>query len=285
MTLDPNHLQQWVGRSRQEQDLVSAAPLRGMMALLDRDPDELSDHTMLPPLWHWLFFLAPAKQSEIAEDGHPRRGDFLPLVPLPRRMWAGGRLEFRRPLKIGDAITRHSSIKSIDIKEGGSGQLAFVCVAHEISNADGLAIYEEHDIVYRDNPPKQAGTVLPAGKPAPEPPDYCRPCNADPVMLFRYSALTFNGHRIHYDRDYVTQVEGYPGLIVHGPLLATLLVELLQNQQPDVHLEKFSFRAQRPVFDSQPFSACGRKVSSDRSDLWIQDHEGYLCMQASAEFR
>lgn len=284
MTLDPNYFQQWVGKSRQEHDLITAAPLRGMTALLDHDANALSNDTMLPPLWHWLFFLTPARQSELAEDGHPRRGDFLPPVPLPRRMWAGGRLEFHHPLHIGDEITRRSTIKSVDIKEGGSGQLAFVCVAHEISNANGLAIYEEHDIVYRDNPPKQPGAGLPAGKAAPEKQDYFRPYNADPVMLFRYSALTFNGHRIHYDRDYVTRVEGYPGLIVHGPLLATLLVELLRGQQPEAHLEKFSFRAQRPVFDGQPFNACGRKASAGKSDLWIRDHEGFLCMQASAEF-
>ena len=289
MILEQAALQQWIGKSQQERDLITLAPLRGMTALLDRDPGDIADGTALPPLWHWLYFLPLARQSELAEDGHPHRGGFLPPVPLPRRMWAGGRLEFQHQLRAGDRITRNSVIKNVEIKEGRSGPLAFVCVAHEISSAAGLAIYEEHDIVYREKPP--VSSIQPAnqpasdpGKPAPTTCDYSRQHLADPVSLFRYSALTFNGHRIHYDRDYVTSQEGYPGLIVHGPLLATLLVELFREHQPDTRLQKFEFRALHPVFDGQPFTARGLNIGSERTELWIANTENTLCMQATAEF-
>ncbi|MBT8147992.1 MAG: MaoC family dehydratase N-terminal domain-containing protein [Gammaproteobacteria bacterium] len=257
-----------------------------MNALLDRDASEISDGVAVPPLWHWLYFLPHARQSELAADGHPRRGGFLPPVPLPRRMWAGGRLEFHHPLRAGDAITRRSVIKQVETKEGRSGQLAFVCVAHEISNSAGLAIYEEHDIVYRENPAASVSQSTPkAAKSAPATSDYSRHHLADPVTLFRYSALTFNGHRIHYDRDYVTGEEGYPGLIVHGPLLATLLVELCRENQPDARLRKFEFRALSPVFDGKPFTACGKQVDSNNTELWIADSDNNLCMQATAVFQ
>jgi len=285
MTLDQRALQQWVGKSQREQDRITLAPLRSMNALLDREPDDIADGSPLPPLWHWLYFLPHARQSELAEDGHPRRGNFLPPVPLPRRMWAGGRLEFHHQLQAGDKITRNSTIKHVEIKEGRSGQLAFVCVAHEISNAAGMAVYEEHDIVYRDKPPvSSTQPVSSSGKPAPATCDYSKQYLADPVLLFRYSALTFNGHRIHYDREYVTREEGYPGLIVHGPLLATLLVELFREQQPDLSLRKFEFRALSPVFDGQPFTACGAKTGGDKTELWIADHDNRLCMLGTAEF-
>jgi len=286
MTLEQKSLQQWIGNSQQERDLITLAPLRGMTALLDRDPGDIADGTPLPPLWHWLYFLPHARQSELSEDGHPHRGGFLPPVPLPRRMWAGGRLEFHHQLRAGDEVSRNSVIKRVEVKEGRSGQLAFVCVGHEIASSAGVAIYEEHDIVYREKPAVTA--TQPAqnsGKPAPTSCDFSRQHLVDPVSLFRYSALTFNGHRIHYDRDYVTRQEGYPGLIVHGPLLATLLVELCREHQPDRRLQKFEYRALHPVIDSQSFTACGRMISSKLTELWIANSENTLCMQATAEFQ
>jgi 3-methylfumaryl-CoA hydratase len=168
-----------------------------------------------------------ARHSEIGPDGHPKRGGFLPPVPLPRRMWAGSRLTFVQPVRVGDALTRESRILDVSGKEGRTGHLVFVTVRHDYSLASGLAITEEHDIVYRDNP--QPGQPAPKPTPAPTDSQFSREIVPDPVLLFRYSALTFNGHRIHYDRSYVTEVEGYPGLIVHGPLIATLLLDLLRR--------------------------------------------------------
>jgi 3-methylfumaryl-CoA hydratase len=222
-----------------------------------------------------------ARQSEIDVDGHPRRGGFLPPVPLPRRMWAGGRLAFEHPLQVGDEITRTSRIDAVDIKQGRSGPLVFVTVRHEISNRLGLALSEEHDIVYREAPQPDAPAVVP--RPAPTDAAYERTVVPDPVLLFRYSALTFNGHRIHYDRAYVTGTEGYPGLVVHGPLIATLLVDLLRRQMPAMRLRRFEFKALRPIFDIHPFSVCGRSEGGNRHHLWARDHEGFLAMQASAE--
>jgi 3-methylfumaryl-CoA hydratase len=224
------------------------------------------------------------RHSQVGRDGHPERGDFLPPVPLPRRMWAGGRMRWHAPVHIGDALTRHSRIVSVAHKTGRSGELVFVVVRHEIHTDGGLALTEEHDIVYRASP-GTAGEAAPASAPATSTAAWQRTVVPDPVLLFRYSALTFNGHRIHYDRSYATQVEGYPGLVVHGPLLATLLVDLLRRERPDAALLGFDFRALRPVFDTAPFTLCGEPgAQSGRVELWVRDCEGALAMQAHATF-
>jgi 3-methylfumaryl-CoA hydratase len=277
------HWRSWLGRTENRQDLVGAAPLAALAATLDRDEPEPLPGSDVPPLAHWLFFLPLARQSEIGPDGHAKRGGFLPPVPLPRRMWAGGRLDFHHPLQVGDEVTRLSRITAIDAKAGRSGTLVFVTVRHEISNARGLAISEEHDIVYRDLPPP--GATAPAALQAPAGAAFEREIVPDPVLLFRYSALTFNGHRIHYDRRYVTEVEGYPGLIVHGPLIATLLVDLLRRERPDAVLERFVFTALRPVFDIHRFTVCGRFEAARQAQLWARDHEGLLAMRAEARIR
>ena len=260
---------------------MSATPIAALSATLDRDDPEPVPGSDVPPLWHWLYFTPLAKQSEIGPDGHAKRGGFLPPVPLPRRMWAGGRLHFEHPLQVGDEITRRSTIANVTSKEGRTGALVFVHVRHEISNARGVALTEEHDIVYRDVDPAGA----PAAQPQPAPTDesFAREIVPDPVLLFRYSALTFNGHRIHYDRSYVTEVEGYPGLIVHGPLIATLLLDLLRRQHPDARVRRFSFKAVSPLFDIHRFTVCGKPDGDRRYTLWARNHEGALAMQASAE--
>jgi len=278
--LNIEDLRQWIGRSETAADTVTAAPVAALSATLDRDDPAPRAGTELPPLWHWLYFLPMARQSEIGPDGHARRGGFLPPVPLPRRMWAGGRFEFHQPLRVGEDITRTSRILDVSAKEGRSGRLVFVAVRHEIANARGLALAEEHDIVYRDNP--QPGAAAPKPQSAPANAAFEREVVPDPVLLFRYSALTFNGHRIHYDRSYVTEVEGYPGLIVHGPLLATLLLDLLRRQMPQAQVTRFDFRALRPVFDIHRFSVCGRPDGDKRVALWARDHEGCLTTEASA---
>ncbi len=273
-------LRDWIGRSESRQDLLTATPVAALSATLDRDDPVPTPGTALPPLWHWLYFTPLTRHSEIGEDGHAKRGGFLPPVPLPRRMWAGGRLDFVQPLRVGETVTRVSTIQDVTVKEGRTGALVFVCVRHEFSNAQGLALAEEHDIVYRDAP--APGAPAPEPTPAPRDAQFSREIVPDPVLLFRYSALTFNGHRIHYDRSYVTGVEGYPGLIVHGPLIATLLLDLLRRHLPDAVVKRFSFKAVRPTFDIHPFTVCGKREGHTVT-LWGRDHEGWLTMNATAE--
>jgi len=277
------HLQTWQDRTETRRDELTAAPLAGLSATLDRDDAPPQAGTALAPLWHWLYFLPRPRQSELGPDGHPRRGGFLPPVPLPRRMWAGSRLrwEVGNPLRVGDTLQRDSRIGPVRHKAGRTGDLVFVAMHHRFHNTRGLALTEEHDIVYRAA--TRPGDPLPPPVPAPADAAWCRTIVPDDVLLFRYSALTFNGHRIHYDRRYATEVEGYPGLVVHGPLIATLLLDLLRRERPHAVVAGFEFRAVRPTFDLHPFSVHGRPSADGRSvELWAQDHEGWLTMQASA---
>ncbi len=280
MSIDMEVLRSWIGKQETVQDVAAEFPARALAATLDRDEPAAQPGDALPGLWHWLYFLPHARQSALGPDGHPLRGGFLPPVTLPRRMWAGGRLTFLRPLRLGEAISRTSQIVDVALKEGRAGRLVFVLVRHQVSGPDGLALTEEHDIVYREAPaPGEAG---PAARPAPPNPAWRRDIVPDDVLLFRYSALTFNGHRIHYDRRYVTEVEGYPGLIVHGPLLATLLVDLVRRHSP-ARLQAFRFRAVRPVFDTGAFAVCGQPGEGGTVALWVQDADGMLCMEAEAQ--
>jgi 3-methylfumaryl-CoA hydratase len=280
MTIDIDHLRGWIGRSESLQDMATVVPLRALSATLDRD-DPIDIGTEVPPCWHWLYFLPLHRQSEIGPDGHAKRGGFLPPVPLPRRMWAGSRFEFLVPVRAGQAISRTSSIADVRLKEGRTGSLVFVKVLHEISAEGQAAIREEHDIVYRDM--SQPGDPIPDQVLAPSNADWTRVITPDDVLLFRYSALTFNGHRIHYDRRYVTEVEGYTGLIVHGPLIATLLLDLLRRQLPGARVYRFSFRAMNPIFDIAPFSLCGRLEGEKTVKLWAVTPDGHLAMDAVAE--
>ncbi|MBL8288973.1 MAG: MaoC family dehydratase N-terminal domain-containing protein [Rubrivivax sp.] len=294
MDSDPlTALRAWIGRSETRSDFIGATPVLALQATLDHPERPVAKGTPLPPLWHWLYFLPLHRQSEIGPDGHPRRGGFLPPVPLPRRMWAGSQFEFRLPLRVGDAAERRSTIADVTVKDGRSGRLVFVKVRHEVRcSADGAdvaaaepAIVEFHDIVYREA--KKAGDVEPPPQPAPTgagQAGWQRTIVPDDVLLFRYSALTFNGHRIHYDRRYVTEVEGYPGLVVHGPLIATLLMDLLRRNLPDAGVAAFRFRAVRPTFDLHPFKVSGAR-QGDEVKLWAEDHEGWLTMDAVATLR
>jgi len=282
MTGDLSRLQQWVGRGEAREDVVAADRVAAMTATLDLDVGPHPGEP-LPPGWHWMFFntRGAAKARDIGPDGHPRRGGFLPDVPLPRRMWAGGRLSYsERTIRVGEAIRRHSEIAKVEVKEGRSGTLVFVLVKHRIEGAGGGTIEEEHDIVYRDAPQKGAPVPTPPG--APGDAVWTRTIDPDPVLLFRYSALTFNGHRIHYDRPYVTQVEGYPGLIVHGPLISTLLLELLRRERPGGRLAKYSFRAVSPLFDTAAFTVNGAPGDGDSVRLWAAGPAGQLAMEATA---
>lgn len=278
--LDNSLLQQWVGKTETTASRISADTANAMAATLDR-PFRLKEGDALPPLWHWAYFWSPAPASEIGPDGHPKRGDFLPPVPLPRRMWAGGRLAFSNPLPVEGLATRTSTVSSVTPKSGASGSLVFVTVKHELAHEGRLCVTEEHDIVYRPLP--APGAAAPQPKMAPKDAAWTRTVTPDPVLLFRYSALTFNGHRIHYDRDYVTGVEGYPGLIVHGPLIATLLADLLARRMPDARMASFSFRAVGSLFDIEPFTLCGQPDPDGKTvHLWAQNMRGELAMQAQA---
>ncbi|HEX7128183.1 MAG TPA: MaoC family dehydratase N-terminal domain-containing protein [Thermodesulfobacteriota bacterium] len=271
----------YIGREERRRDVITAGPLEGVAALLDATWAEVSPRGVLPPLWHWFFFLHWVRRSEIGPDGHPRRGRFLPPVALPRRMFAGGRLTFHGALRVGDPVERVSTIQSVQEKTGASGPLVFVTVRHELSGPGGLAVVEEQDLVYRG---PDTGAARQAAEPPPEPLPagaWRREVNPDPVTLFRFSALTANGHRIHYDRQYATGVEGYPGLVVHGPLQAILLLDLLRRERPDREVRAFEFRARRPLFDGSPFWCVGYDEAG-RVELSTRDAQGRACMTARA---
>jgi len=280
MDLDIQHLKQWIGKTESRIDLAAATPVQALAATLDRDDPAPRAGEPIPPCWHWLYFLPLHRQSEIGSDGHPQRGGFLPPVPLPRRMWAGSRIEFLRPLAVGSLIRRDSRIVDVSGKEGRTGPLVFVRVRHEVADEGGVVLVDEHDIVYRENP--RPGDPVPPGQSAPAGHEWERTIQPDDVLLFRYSALTFNGHRIHYDRRYVTEVEGYPGLVVHGPLIATLLLDLLHRNLPGAKVSRFDFRAVKPTFDTSPFQVCGRRHEDGTIRLWARHADGALAMDATA---
>jgi 3-methylfumaryl-CoA hydratase len=279
MPAELEHLKDWIGRTQEIADVIAPDRVAAMAATLDLAPAP-QPGDVLPPGWHWLFFNGAVRASELGEDGHPKRGGFLPPVPLPRRMWAGGRLGFPGAVRVGETVRRHSEIKSVEIKHGRSGQLVFVVVKHQIFGSAGLAIEEEHDIVYRPAP--EPGAAAPAPQAAPQDGKWQKTIRPDPVLLFRYSALTFNGHRIHYDWPYVTKVEGYPGLVVHGPLTSTLLLELVRAQAPQRRLVQYTYRGLSPLFDGAPYTVNGRPEADGATvKLWAAGPGGELAMEGT----
>jgi 3-methylfumaryl-CoA hydratase len=273
---DLDALRQWIGRHEAACDIVTAQLVKGLRATLFMDIGQPAPGDAAPLTVHWCLAQPVYAMSELGPDGHPARGGFLPPVPLPRRMWAGGELEFVEPLRVGDEMARHSAIADVTMKRGSSGLLCFVAVEHVISTARGTAIRERQDIVYRE-----MSVAQPPAKPAPPPQAQHRVSHmADPVLLFRYSALTFNGHRIHYDRDYVTRVEGYPGLVFHGPLQAALLVEFaakLRGAAPN----KFSYRGLQPLFEGSEFSLNANETEAGM-ELWTANAQGQPTMKGTA---
>ncbi len=277
-TLDESLLRRWVGKTESTTDVLTADHARRMELTLDRSAS-LADRNPLPPLWHWLFFVESAPHGGLGADGHPARGGFLPPVALPRRMWAGGTLDFEGHLLIGETATKTSIVDDVNLKSGSSGALCFVKVRHVVEGAAGT-ITEVQDIVYREEPKPDAAPA--PSKPAPTDAQWCRTITPDPVMLFRYSALTFNGHRIHYDRPYAVDTEGYGGLVFQGPFTATLLADLAAANM-NGRLESFTFRGVAPLLDTAPFQVCGR-AEDGNVDLWAQNTEGGLVMSATASF-
>lgn len=280
MASDLDHLRAAIGREERLSQVCDPVSVARMAATLNRErPPQPGD--LLPPLWHWIFFAPQAPTREIAIDGHPVKGSFLPDVPLPRRMWAGSRIRYRAPLRVGETAERISVIRDVQIKSGKSGALVFVTIQHTLSASGVLVVDEQQDIVYREkpglsaSPPSSAESVR-------DPPQFNREVVPDPVLLFRYSALTFNAHRIHYDRDYARRGEGYPGLVVHAPLTATLLVELLFAALPGVVVDAIRFRAVRPLFDLEPFHLHGRHDGS-AALLWATAPDGELVLKMEVD--
>jgi 3-methylfumaryl-CoA hydratase len=282
---ETNDLARWIGRRAQRTDWVNPNHLAAWHATLDRDEAFPAEGDPAPPAFHWTLFPPLARQSDLGPDGHARRGGFLPPVELPRRMWAGSRIRFHAPLRVGERVEQVSTIERVEEKRGRAGTLVFVTVRHVVSGPGGPAIEEEQDLVYRDAPRVDPSAPPPPVEPAPAG-AWRRSIVPDDVLLFRYSALTFNGHRIHYDRRYVTGEEGYPGLVVHGPLLATLLLDLLRRERPDATVERFRFRALRPAFDVSPITVEGGPGDDARHlRLWSTDNRGQIGVEAEAWIR
>jgi 3-methylfumaryl-CoA hydratase len=268
----------WIGLTERRADAMDPWAAGALIATLGLDRPAPRAGDPLPPFWHWLHFREAAPAGALGPDGHPAPGGFMPKVAQPRRMWAGGRLAFHAPLPLGRDAERVSTIAEVAEKRGRSGALTFVTVRHEIAGGAGRAVTEEQDIVYREDPGPEAARHAPREAPADETASRAWAC--DPVALFRYSALTFNGHRIHYDADYAREVEGYPGLVVHGPLLATLLLELAAGLRPEPPA-RFAFRATAPVFARERFETCAREAAGGLA-LWVRGGDGRLAMTAEA---
>ena len=270
----------WIGRTEQLSDPLSPTQALAAAATFDDTTTALGGGAALPPLWHWFYFLPRAPQAMLSEDGHPQRGGFLPPISYPRRMFAGARLRFHQPLRLGQAAERVGEIRDIVLKSGRSGHLAFVTVAYRFMQNGELCIEEEQDIVYRE-----PGAAVPAPVvsdwPAVPEGAWSRMITPDPRLLFRFSALTFNAHRIHYDRPYAQQAEGYPGLVVHGPLTAMLLLDLVRQSTPHT-ITGFSFRGLAPLFDLAPFRLIGQR-DGDQVQLQAQGPNGQAALTAVAD--
>ncbi|MHA6575825.1 HTD2 family dehydratase [Pseudomonas yamanorum] len=266
----------WIGRSETAHDHLSHNLLKRIAATFGEAVP--ADGEAVPPLWQWCFFQDPLPESALGGDGHPARGGFLPPADSRNRMWAGGRIEFFHGLRAGESATRVSTITQVEEKTGRTGSLLFVTVRHDYSQDGRLAIREEQDIVYREpTPPKQgSGDVLPEG-------DWHEAVDPTPTLLFRYSAVTFNGHRIHYDYPYVTGTEGYSGLVVHGPLIATLSLRAFCRANPAATLRRFSYRGVRPLIAPQPFEVGGCVTAPGVAELWAGNADG-LAQRAELHF-
>jgi 3-methylfumaryl-CoA hydratase len=271
----------WIGRTRTAEDEITAFPLNALSATLDRDDALAVAGSPVPPLWHWLFFLPIFRPGEMRLDGHMKGGDFMPPIPLPRRVWAGSKFMWNREnlLRVGDRAKRVSRIGSITRKEGKSGELVFVTWVHEYHNASGLCFSNDHISAFRGEPSSKGKSepILAA-----QASQWHRELVPDAPLLFRFSALMFNAHRIHYDAPYAIGEEKYPAILVQGPLLATLLMDLLRRNVPDAAVRGLEFKAVSSAFVDRPLHLRGQ-VESDTVRLWAGDDEGRLVMSAQAE--
>ena len=277
--IDIDALRRWIGREETAEDVVTPELVRRFNATLDRASGDLGSGSVAPPAIHWCLAPPVVPMSRLGRDGHPALGGFLPPVPLPRRMWAGGRVRQIAPIHIGDTVQRQSIIADVTLKQGRTGPLCFVTVEHAFRVAGEPCVLERQDIVYR------AAETAPAASPATQPdmpaPQWSQSVDATDVLLFRYSALTFNGHRIHYDRRFCIETEGYPGLIVHGPLQATLLITLATDVRNSIIPRDFAFRSTATLFDGETFTVNATEGPAGLS-LWTADASGRPAMRAEA---
>ncbi|MCP3690408.1 MAG: acyl-CoA dehydrogenase [Gammaproteobacteria bacterium] len=280
-SLDVDHLRKWIGKTETVEETISAEPLQRMRAMLDRPPGEVNTGEPVPALWHWVYFLEPIRASELGRDGHAALGGFMPPVPLPRRLWAGGQFSFGKALKVGDHARKQSTVRDVSVKQGRSGRLCFVEVEHRVFVEDELRFSEIHNIVYRDA--KTSGEELVLAPEAPQDAQWTREVMPDPTLLFRYSALTFNAHRIHYDLDFCSNQEGYPGLVFHGPLTATLLLELAIEENPGRRISSYEYRAISPLYDNAQFTLNGR-LQDGSARMWASNANGQLAMHSMVDF-
>lgn len=277
-----NSYESWVGREEEHRERISPPVADAMAATLDLAVAPKPGET-LPPGWQWLFFNPKAKRSELGVDGHPAKGGFLPPVELPRRMWAGSRLQYIADVPVDADALRRSKILKVAEKTGKSGALCFVTVEHRTGCGDTLCIVEEQDIVYKEATPP--GTPAPPARRHEDEARWSVEFEPDTTLLFRYSALTFNGHRIHYDLPYAREEEGYPDLVVHGPLTATLLQQFAVDHGEGRRLASFDFRGVNPLFVDKPFRLEGRPEGDGSLAVWARGPEGQLAMSAIARFK
>ena len=278
--LDIEHLRQWICRTEAAVDTVSARLVAGYLAVLDDANPERAEGDVAPLAIHWCLAPAARPMSQLGLDGHPKRGGLLPPVPLPHRMWAGGQIDLHGRFHVGDVVTRQSTVRDVVMKTGRSGALCFVTVDHAFTGPLGLVLLERHDIVYRaPRDPDAPAPVVPLAPKA----RWSYSVMADPVLLFRYSAITFNGHRIHYDRDHAIKAEGYAGLVVHGPLQATMMLEFAARLCA-APLATFEFRGISPFIDGAAFTVNAAE-RDDGLHLWTAAADGRLCMEAQASWK
>lgn len=270
-----------IGERAVRTDVIDARPLLQLAALMDAPIEEPVAGDAILPGRHWLYFTAAVPQSGLKHDGIARKTPAVPDVEGGRRMWAGGRTEFLRPLTVGSAVRRETEVVSTSKKSGKSGDLVFVTVRHEFSDDRGMAITEEQDFLYRD--PANIRGSLGIHRPAPQDAQWTQPFTPDLVMLFRYSAITFNSHRMHFDREYARQMDGYTGAVVHGPLLATLLMDQCAREQGRA-VRRLAYRGVSPLFDGSAAVLCGRMDGPDRAKAWAATADGRLALEAEIDF-
>jgi len=283
--IDGEALRRHIGARTVEEDVASEAPLRAIAATFGRSEPPPRPGAPIPPGWHIGYFLPMPPPSALAADGLPRSGGVLPEVPLPRRMYAGSRLTFHAPLLVGDAIRRETELTDLQVREGGTGMLILATQTRRIFTPRGLALSEVYETVFREAVPPGAASPVPRRSEPPPDLPWRRTIVPDAVTLFRFSALTFNPHRIHYDRAYAREVEGYPGLVVHGPLVQTCLIDLVRDASPGRTIAGFSLRARAPLFDDAPFALVGRPGADGRGcEVWALTPAGTIATEATATF-
>ena len=279
--IDMTPIRAWLGRVTEDHDEAIAAPLRGMVVTFDRDEIAPVRGQPVPPGWHLAYFPESSRLAGLGVDGIPLERGVLPRMPLPRRMYAGATLTFHAPILVGDSLRRETEFSDVQLREGGTGTLIVATQTRRIHTPRGLAITEDAVTVFREAVPPGTASGIPVTEPPPDGMTWTRTITPDPVSLFRYSALTFNSHRIHYDRPYAMDIEGYPGLVVHGPFSQQCLLDLMRDNttRPIV---KFTMRARAPLFDIAPFTLTGRMVNDNEADLFAVSGRGGIAMQARA---